>query len=87
MVMGIIQGFLGFILYVPNYVGMMFLAFTGIDSGIGETGRILFIISSIIASLGLLLHSLTIIATAFQYYNLVERKEAPGLILKIDEIK
>jgi len=87
LVMGIIQGFLGFILYIPNYVVMMFLAFTGIDSSIGETGRIMFILSSIIASFGLLFYSLTIIAVAFQYYNLVERKEAPGLVSKIEELK
>lgn len=87
LVMGIIQGFIGFILYIPNYIVMMFLAFAGVDSSQGETGRLLFIITSIIASLGLLLYSLSTIAIAFQYYNLVERKEAPGLISKIEEIR
>ena len=87
LVVGIIQGFLSFILYVPNYIVMIFMTFTGIDSTTGETGRILFILSSIVASLGVLTYSISTIAIAFQYYNLVERKEAPGLIQQIENIK
>jgi hypothetical protein len=87
IVVGMIQGFLGFILYVPNYIVTIFLAFAGVDSSTGDTGRVLYIISSIIASLGVLLYSISTIAIAFQYYNLVERKEAPGLMEQIEEIK
>jgi len=87
IVIGIIQGFLSFILYIPNYIVMFFLAFAGVDASTGNTGRILFIISSIISSLGVLFYSLSTIAIAFQYYNLVERKEAPGLIQQIEEIR
>ena len=87
IVIGFIQGFLGFIFYVPNYIVTFFLAFAGIDATTGEAGKILFIISSIIASLGTLLYAISIIALAFQYYNLVERKEAPGQMHQIEEIK
>ena len=87
IVMGIIQGFLSFILYIPNYIVMFFLAFAGIDTSTGNTSKILFIISSIISSLGVLFYVLSTIAIAFQYYNLVERKEAPGLIQQIEEIR
>ncbi len=87
IVIGFIQGFLGFIFYVPNYIVTFFLAFAGIDSMTGEAGKILFIISSIISSLGTLLYAISIIAVAFQYYNLVERKEAPGLMNQIEDIK
>jgi hypothetical protein len=87
IVIGFIQGFLGFIFYVPNYIVTFFLAFAGIDATTGEAGKVLFIISSIIASLGTLLYTISIIAIAFQYYNLVERKEAPGLMHQIEEIK
>jgi hypothetical protein len=66
---------------------MIFLTFAGIDSTSGETGRVLFIISSIIASLGTIMYAISTIAIAFQYYNLVERKEAPGLIQQIEKIK
>ncbi|MCW8811101.1 MAG: hypothetical protein OQK64_09110, partial [Ignavibacteriaceae bacterium] len=71
IVVGMIQGFLGFVLYVPNYIVTIFLAFAGVDSSTGDTGRVLYIISSIIASLGVLLYSISTIAIAFQYYNLV----------------
>jgi hypothetical protein len=87
LVVGFIQGFLGFILYMPNYIVTFFLAFAGIDSSTGSMGRVLYIISSIIASLGTLLYVISMVAIAFQYYNLVERKEAPGLIQQIEDIK
>ena len=87
LVVGIIQGFIAGILYVPNYIVMFFLAFAGIDSSTGDTSRIMFIISSIIASLGALVYSISTIAIAFQYYNLVERREAPGLMQQIEDIK
>ena len=87
IVVGMIQGFLGFILYVPNYIVTIFLAFAGVDSNTGDLGRVLYIISSIIATFGVLLYSISTIAIAFQYYNLVERKEAPGLVQQIEEIK
>ena len=87
IVVGFIQGFLGFIFYIPNYIVTFFLAFAGIDASTGETGKVLFVISSIIASLGTLLYAISIIAVAFQYFNLIERKEAPGLMHQIEDIK
>jgi len=66
---------------------MFFVAFTGFDSESGSHNRFLYIISSIISSLGTLAYIISTIAIAFQYYNLVERKEAPGLLQQIDEIK
>ncbi len=87
IVVGIVQSFLGFILYVPNYIVTFFVAFTGIDSESGGFNRTLYIISSIISSLSVLFYSISTIAIAFHYYNLVERKEAPGLLQQIEEIK
>ncbi len=87
LVVGFIQGFLGGILYIPNYIVTIFIAFTGADSESGSFNRILYIISSILTSLSVLLYVISTIAIAFQYYNLVERKEAPGLLQQIDEIK
>jgi len=87
IVIGMIQGFLGFILYVPNYIVTFFLAFAGVDSSMGSLGKILYILSSIIASIGALLYSISTTTIAFQYYNLVERKEAPGLLQQIENIK
>lgn len=87
LVVGIIQGFLMYALYIPNYIMMLATALTGIDSESSGLNRILYIITSIISSLGALLYTISTIAIAFHYYNLVERKEAPGLLAQIDEIK
>ncbi|MBT8378077.1 MAG: hypothetical protein KJN64_02480 [Ignavibacteria bacterium] len=87
IVVGFIQGFIGFIFYIPSYIVMFLLAFAGVDAYSGGTAKILFIISSIISSLGTLLYAINTIAIAFQYYNLIERKEAPGLMQQIENIK
>lgn len=87
LVVGMIQGFLMYALYIPNYIMMFVTAFTGIDSETSGINRILYILTSIISSLGALLYTISTIAIAFHYYNLVERKEAPGLLEQIDEIK
>ncbi|NWG28654.1 MAG: hypothetical protein HXY48_08990 [Ignavibacteriaceae bacterium] len=87
LVVGIIQGFLMYALYIPNYIMMFATAFAGVDSEASGLNRILYIFTSIISSLGTLLYTVSTIAIAFHYYNLVERKEAPGLLAQIDEIK
>jgi hypothetical protein len=87
VVVGMIQGFLMYALYIPNYIMMFVTAFTGIDSETSDVNRILYILTSIISSLGALLYTISTIAIAFHYYNLVERKEAPGLLAQIDEIE
>jgi hypothetical protein len=86
IVVWIIQGFLGSILLMPNYIVTFFVAFTGVDSESSGINRTLYIISSIISSLSVLIYSISTIAIAFQYYNLVERKEAPGLLQKVENI-
>jgi hypothetical protein len=86
-VVGLIQGFLMYALYIPNYIVMFFVAFSGMNSESAGIHNTLYILSSIISSLGALLYTVGTIAIAFQYYNLVERKEAPGLFAQIDEIK
>jgi len=85
-VVGIIQGFLMYALYIPTYVVMFFTAFAGYESGTSGLTRIVFIITSILTSLSVLFYAISTIAIAFQYYNLVERKEAPGLLQQIENI-
>ena len=87
IVVGIIQGFLQYILYLPNYIVMFFTVFTGVNSESSGLNRILYIFSSIISSFGSLLYMISTISISFHYYNLVERKEAPGLLQQIENIK
>lgn len=86
-VVGLIQGFLMYALYIPTYILMFATAFTGVDSETSGMNRILYILTSILISFGALLYTVSTLAIAFHYYNLVERKEAPGLLEKIDQIK
>lgn len=86
-VVSMIQGFLTYALYMPSYFVMIFVSFTGINSESSGLERFLYILTAIISSFAVLLYMISIIATTFQYYNLVERKEAPGLLEQIDQIK
>jgi len=87
LVAGIIQGFLAFILYIPNYIVMFFVMFAGVDTTSSGFSRIVYILSSIITSLSVLLYAINVVVVAFHYFNLIERKEAPGLLQKIEEIQ
>lgn len=90
IVLSIIQGFLSFIFYIPSYIVMFFSAISGFNyDGQGGNGvsEILFIITTIISSLVLIFYTISVVGIAFQYFNLVERKEATGLLSKIDSIQ
>jgi hypothetical protein len=86
LVVGLIQSFILYALYIPTYVVMFFITFSGVVSDTGSFSKILFIVTSIITSLGAILYTISTLAIAFQYYNLVERKEAPGLLQKVENI-
>ena len=87
LVVTIIQGFLSFVFYIPYYIVIFLVAFTGFENEVNDFNKILFMISGIISLLSILLYTISIISISFQYYNLVERKEAPGLFQQLDEIK
>jgi len=86
LVVGIIQSFLLYALYIPTYLVMFSITFSGVGSETGSLSKILIIVTSIITSLGTILCTISTLAIAFQYYNLVERKEAPGLLQKVENI-
>jgi hypothetical protein len=87
IVIGLIQGFIGFIFYIPNYVALFALTLSGLNNPAqSSTGHIIFTITSVISSLNLLLYMISVIGISFHYYNLVERKEAPSLLERIDTI-
>ncbi len=70
----------------------MFTSFedTGDFGGIAEmsdTDQVLNILFSVFETFGnILLYSLSYIAIAFQYFNLVERRESRGLVAKIEQM-
>lgn len=91
---GIIGAIISTVFGMPRAVTFGIDAFTSIESA-GAAGAMdeamvntpLSILFSVLESFGTIcLYSLVYIALAFQYFNLVERKESKGLIASIDEI-
>ncbi len=87
IVLGLIQGFMGFLFQIPQYIAMFFVAFNSIDgNGMNSSTEIIFIVTTIIASFNFLFYSISFVGIAFHYFSLVEQKEAKGLLNKIESI-
>lgn len=87
LVLSLIQGFLGFLFQVPQYIAMFVVAFNSVDgNGSNSFTEIIFIVTSIVSSLNFLFYAISFIGIAFHYFSLVEQKEAKGLLDKIESI-
>jgi hypothetical protein len=87
LVLSLIQGFLGFLFQIPQYIAMFFVAFNSTEgNGTNSTTEIIFIVTTIISSLNFIFYSISLIGIAFHYFSLVEQKEAKGLLDKIETI-
>jgi hypothetical protein len=86
-VLSLIQGFLGFLLQVPQYIAMMTVMFNSMDgTGVDGVTEIIFIVTSVISAFNFIFYTIPLIAITFHYFSLVEQKEAKGLIEKIESI-
>jgi hypothetical protein len=87
IVLSLIQGFLGFLFQIPQYIAMFFVAFNSAEgNSTSSTTEIIFIVTTIISSLNFIFYSISLIGIAFHYFSLVEQKEAKGLLDKIESI-
>jgi MFS family permease len=83
-----IAGFMAFVFAIPQYIFTFLIAFhktsdTGSQPELWQQAGL--IIGSMVYSFGAgLLQSIVFIAIAFQFYNLVERREAQGLMNKVE---
>lgn len=85
MIMSTIAGIISMVFQIPNII-LTTLGMLSLNSGT-ETNKAFFIIGGMISLLGtVLVQSLVSIALAFQYYNLIERKEGVGIRSAIDSI-
>lgn len=84
-IVSLIQGMMGVVFNVPLYIITFAKAFH-----VGEatdSNNIFLIISTIISTVGtVMLYTLSALAMAFQYFNLVERKEGVGLLEEVDQL-
>ncbi len=90
IVAGILRSVMALVFSIPMMIILAVNAFSLIN---GETATqssgydILLILSSVVAMLGsYMLQSIPLLALTFQYFNLVELKEATGLISEIDTL-
>ncbi len=82
-IMGIISSIIGYVFQIPTLI-VTFSSIFQIGDGMND---IWMTISGIISTIGsVLVRSLVLVAVAFQYYNLVERREGTGIIKAIDNI-
>lgn len=88
LVLSLIQGFMGFVFQIPQYIITFVTMFNSMDgTGVDGVTEIIILITSIISTLQYLLYAISFIGIAFYYFSLVEQKEAKGLIEKIDSIQ
>ncbi len=88
LVTSLIVSFMGFVFQLPQTVFTFLIAFHKTSDSLAEPAlweQVGIMVSSVIATIGSnLLQSIVLIALIFQFYNLVERKEARGLMNKLD---
>lgn len=83
VVMGLITGILGYIFQVP----VLILAFLKTLQVLKGEQTVLFILATMFTTVGTtLLRGLVTLALGFQYYNLVEMKEGPGLLADLERL-
>lgn len=86
LILAVIQYFFTFIFYIPQYVGI-FIGFLHTTNGEPGISSIFMIITSLISSISYFFYAIAIIGISFHYYSLIEKKEAVGLLKKLDSIK
>jgi hypothetical protein len=86
-VLSIIQGMLSFIFQIPALISGILMGLQGLKNEASEGSNIFMIIATIISTTGThLLYVVSLVGLCFQYFNLVEEKDATGLLNRIDSI-
>ncbi|SOD20220.1 hypothetical protein [Pedobacter xixiisoli] len=81
LVIGIITGVCMMIVYMPSYILMMVSAFSGGGLQVLKGYQLFSAISQYLAQVFMII---PLVATAFIYFNLAERKESAGLMSRIE---
>lgn len=85
LILSVIEYFFSFIFTIPEYIAMFMGALHSIDEK-PPLGSTFFVITSIISSISYLFYSIPVIGISFHYFSLVEKKEAVGLLQKLETI-
>ena len=85
LIFTVIQYFFTFLFYIPQYIAM-FIGMLHMRNGQMSFNSTLMIITSIIASASYFFYAIVLIGISFHYFSLVEKKEATGLMEKLETI-
>jgi hypothetical protein len=87
LVMSIIVGIASYIFMLPGSIMSMFMSINTISGETSEASSVIFMVLATIGSFAAtILAGMPHITLALLYFGLVEKKESPGLINKIDQI-
>jgi hypothetical protein len=87
IVLSIVQGLLSFVFQIPMLISTVLLTLQGINKEVSGDTNIFLVVSTIISTIGSqLLYVVSLTGLCFQYFNLVEEKDASGLLSRIDSI-
>ena len=94
LVLYIIQTVFSFIFQLPSSILTFFVIFTGAMEGGGDVSNmnsmsqfpILTAILAIIAALGYFAYAITVVGITFQFFSLVEKKEAASLVDRVESL-
>ena len=85
LILAVIEYFFSFIFTIPEYIAIFAGALHSLDEK-PPFGSTFFIITSVISTISYLFYSIPVIGIAFHYFSLVEKKEAVGLLQKLETI-
>ena len=90
-VMGLIAAAIGYVIQLPTYLAMFMSDFNSLDDPEKLStlygGTLFGLVNSLLYYLGILVTVFIVqTAVAFQYFNLIERKESRGLMSKIQDM-
>jgi hypothetical protein len=85
-ILGVIQGMASFIFQLPAFIANI-MGLQGIGTEMSDGNNIFLIAATVLSTTGTqLLYGISLVGLCFQYFNLVEEKDATGLLSRIDSI-
>jgi len=85
LIFTVIQYFFTFLFYIPQYIAM-FIGLLHMQNGRMSFNGTMMVITSIIASVSYFFYVIVLVGISFHYFSLVEKKEATGLMEKLETI-
>lgn len=85
LIFSVIQYFLTFLFLIPQYIAM-FIGMLHMRNGQLSLNSTFMMITSIIASVSYFFYAIVLIGISLHYFSLVEKKEATGLMEKLETI-